>query len=81
MEMYDGEPVAVAMVRIVFEDLREFVQFENLAACRGMGRDWPIQMLREYFTSLEPSEESRVYSTPSEGSFVYSLPLVSRPVE
>ena len=76
MEMFDGEPVAVPMVRIVFEDLREFVQFENLAACRGMGRDWPILMLREYFTSLEPSEESRVYSVPSEGSFVYSLSLI-----
>ena len=79
MEMYDGEPVVVPMVRIVFDDLREFVQFENLAACRGMGRDWPILMLREYFTSVDLDEGSRVYSAPSEGSFLYSLPLVSRP--
>ncbi len=55
MEMFDGEAVAVPMVRIVFEDLKEFVQLENLASRLGMGKDWPIAMLRDYLGSYQES--------------------------
>lgn len=74
MEMYDGEAVAVPMVRIIFEDLREFVQLEALAHKLGMGKDWPIQMLRDFLSSYNQCAES------SKGNkrAVTSLPLVSR---
>ena len=53
MKMFDGQPVAVPMVRIVFEDLREFVELEKLASHLGMGKDWPILMLRNYLSSYK----------------------------
>ena len=53
MQMFDGECVAVPMVRIVFEDLQEFVELEKLAARLGMGKDWPILMLRNYLSSYK----------------------------
>ncbi len=57
MEMFDGEAVAVPMVRIVFEDLKEFVQLENLASHLGMGKDWPIAMLRDYLDGYKESHQ------------------------
>jgi len=74
MEMFDGEAVAVPMVRIVFEDLREFVQLENLASHLGMGKDWPIAMLREFLDSYKECAESN----RGNKRVVTSLPLVSR---
>lgn len=72
MEMYDGESVAVPMVRIVFDDLREFVQLENLACHLGMGKDWPIAMLREFLSSYKEC------AAVGHKQVVTSLPLVSR---
>lgn len=51
MKMFDGQTVAVPMVKIVFEDLREFSELEKLAAHLGMGKDWPILMIRNYLLS------------------------------
>jgi hypothetical protein len=57
MEMFDGEVVAVPMVRIVFEDLAEFADLQILAHQLGMGRDWPISMLRDYLRSYKESHQ------------------------
>ena len=72
MEMFDGETVAVPMVRIVFEDLREFVQLENLANHLGMGKEWPIAMLREFLNSYNEC------AAGDSDKRVVSLPLCSR---
>lgn len=53
MEMFDGETVVVPMVRIVFDDSQEFFDFEILACQLGMGKDWPIVMLRNYLESYK----------------------------
>ena len=53
MQMFDGECVAVPMVRIVFEDLQEFVELEKLAARLGMGKDCLL------YTSPSPRDRTR----------------------
>lgn len=70
MEIFDGETVAVPMVRIVFEDLREFAKFQSLAAHLGMGKEWPIAMLQDYLSSYE--------DCAAVSDRVVTLPLVSR---
>lgn len=57
MKMFDGEAVSVPMVRIVFEDLAEFADLQVLAHQLGMGRDWPIAMLRDYLRSYKMSHQ------------------------
>lgn len=66
MKSIDEKVVNLPMYRIVFDDLHEYVQFENLAGLLGMGRDWPIAMLRDYLHSY--IECSTVFSSSAAGS-------------
>ena len=62
MNLGDPSVVNLPVVRIVFEDLAEFADMQVLAHQLGMGRDWPIAMLREFLASYK--ESSRVGDKP-----------------
>ena len=53
MKLGDPSVVNLPVVRFVFEDLQEFADFQVLAHRLGMGRDWPIAMLRDYLKSYK----------------------------
>ena len=55
MKLGDQSVVNLPVVRIVFEDLAEFADMQVLAHQLGMGRDWPIVMLREFLASYKES--------------------------
>jgi hypothetical protein len=44
------------VVRIVFDDIPEFVELQNLALALGMGSDWPKAMLLYLLESFKDSE-------------------------
>lgn len=55
MKLGDPSVVNLPVVRIVFEDLQEFADLQVLAHRLGMGRDWPMAMLREFLESYKDS--------------------------
>jgi len=57
MKLSDPSVVNLPVVRIVFEDLAEFADLQVLANQLGMGRDWPIAMLRDYLESYKMSHQ------------------------
>lgn len=57
MKLGDSSVVNLPVVRIVFEDLSEFADLQVLAHQLGMGRDWPIAMLREFLVSYKESHQ------------------------
>lgn len=57
MKLGDPSVVNLPVVRIVFEDLAEFADLQVLAHQLGMGRDWPIAMLRDYLRSYKMSHQ------------------------
>ena len=62
MKLFANAIPTFPVARIVFDDHQEFIEFELLANQLGMGRDWPITMLRDYLSSYK--ESSRVGSKP-----------------
>jgi hypothetical protein len=57
MKLGDPSVVNLPVARIVFDNLQEFVEFELLALQLGMGKDWPIAMLREFLSSWKESHQ------------------------
>jgi len=57
MKLRDSSVVNLPVARFVFDDLQEFVEFELLALQLGMGKDWPIAMLREFLDSWKQSHQ------------------------
>ena len=57
MRLGDPSVVNLPVVRIVFEDLAEFADLQVLAHQLGMGRDWPMTMLRDYLESYKESHQ------------------------
>lgn len=57
MKLGDPSVVNLPVIRIVFEDLQEFVELELLALQLGMGKDWPRAMLREFLGSWKESHQ------------------------
>lgn len=53
MKLGDPSVVNLPVVRFVFEDLQEFADLQVLANKLGMGRDWPMAMLRDYLNSYK----------------------------
>ena len=53
MKMNDNFVVNLPMVRIVFDDLQEFADFQVFANQLGLGPDWPIAMLRHYLATYK----------------------------
>jgi hypothetical protein len=57
MKLGDPSVVNLPVVRLVFEDLAEFADLQVLANQLGMGRDWPMAMLRDYLASYKMSHQ------------------------
>ncbi len=57
MKLGDPSVVNLPVARFVFEDLAEFADFQVLAHQLGMGRDWPMAMLRDYLKSYKMSNQ------------------------
>lgn len=57
MKMNDNFVVNLPMVRIVFDDLQEFADFQVFANQLGLGPDWPKVMLRDYLESYKDSHQ------------------------
>lgn len=55
MTLFGNAVINMPVARIVFEDSSEFAAFEDLAATLGMGKDWPLVMLRDYLESYQES--------------------------
>lgn len=54
--LYD-QVMVLPVARIVFDDFKEFSEFEDLALELGMGNDWPVAMLRNYLESYKESHQ------------------------
>ena len=52
MKMYDGGIVEVPICSILFDDPKEFADFEKLAKYDDLGVDWAISILRIYLQCL-----------------------------
>ena len=57
MNLAGSSVVNLPMVWIVFDDLQEFADLQVLAYQLGMGRDWPIAMIREFLNSYKESHQ------------------------
>ena len=57
MKSFDTSVVELPVARIVFDNLQEFVDLELLALQLGMGKDWPMAMLREFLSSWKESHQ------------------------
>ncbi len=57
MKLGDPSVVNLPVARIVFEDLAEFADLQVLAHQLGMGKDWPMAMLRSYLESYKESHQ------------------------
>lgn len=53
MKLFDKAVPSVPVARIVFDDHKEFIEFELLAMQLGLGADWPVAMLRDYLASYK----------------------------
>ena len=57
MKLGDPSVVNLPVARIVFEDLAEFADLQVLAHQLGMGKDWPMAILRSYLESYKESHQ------------------------
>lgn len=57
MKLGDPSVVNLPVVRIVFDNLQEFVDLQIFANQLGLGPDWPKVMLLDYLSSYKDSHQ------------------------
>lgn len=62
MKLFNNAIETFPVCRLVFDDQQEYIEFELLALQLGLGKEWPIAMLRDYLESYK--ECSAVGSRP-----------------
>lgn len=53
MKLFNNTVETFPVCRLVFDDQQEYIEFELLALQLGMGKEWPISMLRDYLASYK----------------------------